>query len=130
MRCGETLAPGRGPLSLLLQRKRPKRAAFCEARGHTHVGHACHIPLYSVASALTGPIGLGTRTVCHLEYLSVLVQHQRASAQRYALPIGMQGKPALCECSEMAALVRKHAQTRWTGRPRSGPELAGAAPVR
>ena len=59
-----------------------------------------------------------------------MVQHQRASAQRCALPQGMQGKPALCECSEIAAFVWKRAHPRLTRRPRSGPELAEAAPVR
>ena len=130
MRCGETLAPGRGSLSLLLQRKRPKKAAFCEARGHTHVGHFFPRRWHPVASALRGPIGPGTRTVCHPEYLSVLVQHQRVSAQRCALPIGMQGKPTLGKRGEMETLARMCAHSRFTGRPRSRPELAGAAPVR
>ncbi|CAL8477166.1 conserved protein of unknown function (plasmid) [Caballeronia sp. S22] len=79
--------------------------------------------------ALKGPIGLGSRTVCRPKYLSALVQHQIASAQRYALPSGLRGKPTKDEGSEMAALAREHAQTRLTSRPRSGPELFGAEPV-
>jgi len=42
-----------------------------------------------------------------------------ASAQRYALPLGMQGKPS-----------KKRTQTRLTHRPRSGLELFGAEPVK
>src|ERR1700754_3351640 len=48
---------------------------------------------------LKGPAGLGSRTVCGAITLSALVQHEIASAQRYALPLGMQGKPVECECS-------------------------------
>src|ERR1700743_2337634 len=42
-----------------------------------------------------------------------------ASAQRYALPLGMQGKPSR----------KKRTRTRLTHRPRSGPEPFGAEPV-
>jgi len=50
-------------------------------------------------------------------------------AQRYALPLGIQGKPSNRVCGEMAALARRSAPTRLTGRPRSGPEPFGAEPV-
>ena len=83
----------------------------------------------AVASALIGLIGLGPRTVCQARSYSALVQHQRAPAQRYALPLGLQGTPTNHKCSEMEALAKKRAHPRWTGRPRSGPELFGALPV-
>jgi hypothetical protein len=44
--------------------------------------------------ALKGITGLGSRTVCQARSFSALVQHEIASAQRYALPWGMQGKPS------------------------------------
>ncbi len=81
-------------------------------------------------SALKHLIGLGSRTVRRPKTLRTLVQHERASAQRYALPPGMQGKPTCGKCSEMETAAKKHARTRLTGRPRSGPELFGAEPVR
>jgi len=52
-----------------------------------------------------------------------------ASAQRYALPPGMQGKPTCGTCGEMETLVAEHMHPRLTHRPRSGPELFGAEPV-
>ncbi|WP_250457990.1 MULTISPECIES: hypothetical protein, partial [unclassified Caballeronia] len=58
-----------------------------------------------------------------------LVQHEMASAQRYALPLGLQGKPSVCARSAIKMLVAKHAHSRLTGRPRSGLELFGAEPV-
>jgi len=79
--------------------------------------------------ALIGPTALGSRTVCIIAPLHLLVQHQIAPAQRYALPTGLQGTTSVCTCSEMEALVKKFGQTRLTGRPRSGPEPFGAEPV-
>ncbi len=80
-------------------------------------------------SALKHLIGLGSRTVGRPISSRALVQHEMASAQRYALPPGMQGKPKGGDCSEMETLVEKHAHSRLTGRPRSGLELFGAEPV-
>ena len=79
--------------------------------------------------ALIGLAGLGSRTVCLIAPLHLLVQHQIAPAQRYALPTGLQGTTSVCTCSEMEALVKKFGQTRLTHRPRSGPEPFGAEPV-
>ncbi|CAL8478143.1 protein of unknown function (plasmid) [Caballeronia sp. S22] len=69
--------------------------------------------------ALIGPNGLGSRTVCRTKCFDALVQHEIASAQRYALPLGMRGQPS----------EKKHTQTRLTERPRSGPQLFRAEPV-
>ncbi|WP_250504801.1 hypothetical protein, partial [Caballeronia sp. AZ7_KS35] len=80
-------------------------------------------------SALKHLIGLGSRTVCRPNTLSALVQHETASAQRYALPLGLQGKPKGGEGGEIETLVEKHMHPRLTGRPRSGLELFGAEPV-
>jgi len=44
-------------------------------------------------SALKHLIGLGSRTVRRPKTLRTLVQHETASAQRYALPLGMHRKP-------------------------------------
>uniref|UniRef100_UPI002029879E hypothetical protein n=1 Tax=Caballeronia sp. INML5 TaxID=2921750 RepID=UPI002029879E len=68
-------------------------------------------------------------TVRRPKTLRTLVQHETASAQRYALPRGLQGKPTGGEGGEIEALVGKHTRSRLTGRPRSGLELFGAEPV-
>ncbi|WP_250507594.1 hypothetical protein [Caballeronia sp. GAFFF3] len=44
-------------------------------------------------SALIEPIGLGSRTIRQTIPFNALVQHETASAQRYALPLGMHRKP-------------------------------------
>src|SRR6201999_2770713 len=53
---------------------------------------------------LEGHTGLGSRTVCRSKCFGALVQHQIVSAQRYALPMGLQGKPTSHGSSEIEAL--------------------------
>ena len=63
--------------------------------------------------ALIGPTALGSRTVCLIAPLHLLVQHQIAPAQRYALPLGLQGKPTVYRGSAL----RWKCQQRSTRKP-------------
>ena len=123
-------APVRGGTHFLCCCKESKQRKQLLIRPRSH---AIWVVLSSIVgclkSALKHLIGLGSRTVRRPKTLRTLVQHERASAQRYALPPGMQGKPTCGTCGEMETLVEQQMHHRLTGRPRSGLELFGAEPA-
>ena len=119
-----SVAPVRGGTYFLCcckesrQRKQLFRPAVTRNLGSTLVPGGTRLK-----SALITITALGSRTVRRPITSGALVQHEMASAQRYALPPGPQGKPKGGDCSEMETLVEKHARTRLTG---SAAKRAGA----